>query len=63
MLRMTDLLARRDELPLLLGVVHPSTGPCFAASLLREAFDSLLKLGPEMSDETLQWPRKGFPER
>ena len=56
------LLSRRDQSPLFLCIVRPSTGQCFAAILSRVVFDTGLEFGAEMSNETLQWPSECLSE-
>ena len=50
------LHARRDEHALLAGIVLPATSERLATALLCVLLDSGLKLGPEVSDQTLDGP-------
>ena len=61
-IRKTLLLARSNQHPLLLRIWCPSARSGFTPVLLRPPSDPLFKLGPEMSDETLQRPREGFTQ-
>lgn len=56
------LHAGGDKHALLSGVVLPATGERLAARLLCVGLDSCLKLGPEVSDQTLDGPCESLAE-
>jgi hypothetical protein len=57
-----QLLTRRHELSLRLGVVVPSASKGLTTMLLRELLDTSLKLRSEMSDKTLNRPGKSLTQ-
>jgi hypothetical protein len=56
------LHTRRDEHALLAGIVLPATSERLATTLLCVRLDPSLKLGPEVSDQTLDGPGEGLAE-
>lgn len=56
------LLARRDEVALLPGIVGPPARERLAARLLRKVLHPRLELGAEVADEALDGPGEGLAE-
>jgi hypothetical protein len=60
--RRENLLARRDKQTVLVRVVVPATSKCFTTLCLGVVLDTGLKLGAEVTDQTLDGPGKGLTQ-